>query len=459
MHPPAASTIDPKGRPSASAQLQEARARLPTADLDGPTQAAGALGAVEELEEALRARRRGGFRRVALWVGAGVLVLAGVALYRGTTQPAPPARYVTEAASVRDIVETVESSGKLKPLTEVAVGAQVSGGVVAVHVDFNSQVKKGQLLAEIDPSLMGSQVTQVAGQLSAAKAALVRARAGEHTARLQLERAEQLQQARITSQADLDQAHNGLAVASADVTSAEAQIRRVSAQLESARASLAYTKIYSPIDGVVINRAVDPGQTVAANFSAPVLFEIAQDLSAMQVLADIDEADVGKIVEGMQAQVSVDAFLGETFEGTVTQLRYSPNEVAGVVTYGALIDVPNPDLKLRPGMTATVRVTTQKAEQVTALPNAALRFKPEPDENAKKRSSPEQLAFGEGRVYRLPKAEAEADGNPKLEPLNVGVGVTDGVWTALTGGSVETGDALVTRERKTPKRRKLLGIF
>lgn len=455
MNSPAASTPEPPTREGA--RLLEARTAAPAATPSGPAEA------VRQLEEALRARRRGGLRRTGLWLALGVVLLAGVGVYRRATRPAPPARYATEAASVRDIVETVESSGKLKPLTEVAVGAQVSGGVVAVHVDFNSRVKKGQLLAEIDPSLMGSQVTQAEGQLGAAKAALVRAQAAQRTARLQLERADQLQQARITSQADLDQAQNALDVASADVASANAQIRRVVAQLESANASLAYTKIYSPIDGVVINRAVDPGQTVAANFSAPVLFEIAQDLSAMQVLADIDEADVGKIVEGMEAEVSVDAFLGEGFDGTVTQLRYSPNEVAGVVTYGALIDVPNPALKLRPGMTATVRITTRKAEQVTALPNAALRFKPEPEDKAKTPATPAKLGFNQGRVYRLPQAAASeqgaAEASSGLEAVSVRLGITDGVWTALAGGGVASGDALVTRERKAPTRRKLLGIF
>jgi HlyD family secretion protein len=342
--------------------------------------------------------------------------------------------------------------------------------VVRVHADFNRPVKKGDLLAEIDPSLFGAQVSQVAGQLSGAEAQLERARAAEQSASLIFERSQQLKAEAITSQAELEQAENGLKVARADVVAANAQIQGLRAQLKSASTTLAYTKIYSPIDGIVIDRAVDPGQTVASSFSAPVLFVIAQDLSAMQVLADIDEADVGKVREGMAAIVRVDAFPEQSFAGTLTQIRYNPTEVQGVVTYAAVLDVKNDELKLRPGMTATVTITTNAVKGVNAVRNAALRFKPKEPANAGPLT---ELAPGERRVYVLddtagalaaPEHAGSKDAPPpvqKISPRVVRVGISDGVWTALAGDGLTPGTHVVTEERGAPddKRRKFLGIF
>jgi HlyD family secretion protein len=426
------------------------------------------LQAVRELEAALAARGRRRWRTLLFWMGGLTLVTTAAIGYRAATTPEPPPRFITAPVEIRNIIETVESSGKLKPLTEVEVGAQVSGRVAKVHVDFNSRVKEGQLLAEIDPSLFGNQVNQVAGALSAAQAQLARAEANRRTAELTLDRARSLRAEAIASQAEFDQAQSALDLAQADVQSASAQIRGLSAQLKSANTTLTYTKIYSPIDGVVINRTASPGQTVAASFAAPVLFVIAQDLSAMQVLADIDEADVGKIAEGMPADVSVDAFLGETFTGRVTQIRYSPNEVAGVVTYAAVVDVPNAELKLRPGMTATVRITTRHVNSVTAIPNTALRFKPKPvpgsAPNTDSTGAPVELLVGHGRVYR-PKAgnEPRASSAPEkatAEVLQVRLGVSDGVWTEVSSPDLAQGTLVITRERAPEgDRRRLLGLF
>jgi HlyD family secretion protein len=219
---------------------------------------------------------------------------------------------------------------------EVQVGAS-TGRIVKVHVDFNSVVKQGDLLAEIDPSLYGAQVSQSSAQLLAARASVKRAEARLATARTMLGRAKRLAAEQLATTAEVDQAQGEFDVAEADVGAAKAQISQLGAQLSSARTTLAYARIYSPIDGVVINRAIDPGQPVAASFSAPVLFVIAQDLSKMQVLADIDEADVGKVREKMKAEVVVDAFPGKKFSGVVSQLRYSPNTLQGVVTYSAVV--------------------------------------------------------------------------------------------------------------------------
>jgi HlyD family secretion protein len=193
-----------------------------------------------------------------------------------------------------------------------------------------------------------------------------------------------------------------------------------------------YTRIFSPIDGIVINRAIDPGQTVAASFQAPTLFVIAQDLKKMRVLADIDEADVGRLREAMQAEVRVDAFPGESFKGVVSQVRYSPFNVSGVVTYAAVVEVNNPDVKLRPGMTATVTIRSAEAKDVMRLPNAALRYKPSPPLDKEGKPVPQDplppLPPGKGRVYVLTDATAGAE---KHELREVDIGITDGLHTHL----------------------------
>jgi HlyD family secretion protein len=429
------------------------------------------LAAVDALERELGARRRG-----RVWKGALGLALAGAAVlatatWRDGNKPEPLPPFVTQRVEVRDIEETIESSGKLRPLTEVKVGTQVSGRVVNVHVDFNDKVKKGQLLAEIDPRLFGAQVSQAQGQLGSARAQLERAKASRQQAAVQLNRARQLQAESIASQSELEQAQNLLDVAAADVAAATAQVERLEAELDSASTTLGYTKIYSPIDGIIIDRQVDPGQTVASSFSAPVLFVIARDLSEMQVLADIDEADVGKIKEGMAARVRVDAFPDQAFAGTVTQIRYSPTEVQGVVTYAAVLDVKNDQLSLRPGMTAVVSITARAVKGASAVPSSALRFKPK-ELGELGRAAP--LEPGERRVFLLPKPDAAAppaQGSPsgdekgpplpKLEPTVVRVGISDGAWTELRDSVLAAGTEVVTSERAAAddKRRKFLGIF
>jgi len=420
------------------------------------------LEAVVALERALRSRRRGRYGKFAAGLALVAALAAGGYAWRRDRQPAPPPRFVTQAIEVRDISESVESSGKLRPLTEVKVGSQVSGRVVRVLVDFNRVVKKGELLAEIDPSLFGAQVSQAGGQFRAAQAQLERARAAEAAARSKLVRAEGLHKEAVASQADLDLARDALGIASADVLAASAQLEGLAAQLQSANTTLTYTKIYSPIDGIVIDRAVDPGQTVAASFAAPVLFVIAQDLSAMQVLADIDEADVGKIREGMAAQIRVDAFPERTFAGKVIQIRYNPTEVLGVVTYAAVIDVRNDELALRPGMTATVTVTAESVQGVRAVRNSALRFKPK---------APDALAGtleaqpGQRRVFLLDEPPPSGGDLPKVDaklaPRLVKVGISDGVWTELRDDTLAAGALVVVEERSSPEaeRRKFLGIF
>jgi HlyD family secretion protein len=425
-----------------------------SAHTENGTQPGVVADAVRDLEKELRAQgARRWLRRLIILVVI-VALVGGFIVYRRMTAPAPPPRFKTEAAEKRDIVEQVQSTGAVKPLTEVQVGAQISGRVVKIHVDFNSAVKKGDLLAEIDPSLYGAQVSQTSAQVKAAAASVKRAEARLGTSKAALKRLQGLKKEGIATAADIEAAQGEYDVAEADVASAKAQIGQFSAQLSSARTTLAYARIFSPIDGVVVNRAVDPGQTVAASFSAPVLFVIAQDLSKMQVLADIDEADVGKIREKMKGEVVVDAFPGEHFKGLVTQVRFSPNNIQGVVTYSAVVEVDNPDLKLRPGMTATVTIKTREATGAIAVRNAALRFRPLPELDAEGKpvteKPPPALEPGKGRVYVV-------SGDDMADKV-IGVGITDGVWTEVKGPELTPGTELIVEQREE-KKKKRFGLF
>lgn len=371
-------------------------------------------------------------------------VIAAIVVWRARSQPPPPPKYITAKTTRGDVLETVQSTGQVKPLTEVQVGAQVSGRITKVFVDFNSVVKAGDVLAEIDPTLFNAQADSSAAQLAAQRAQVARADANLATAKVRLDRAKKLVTEGIGTQADVDAAQGAYDVALADVAAAKAQVASISAQVRSSRTNLEFTKIYSPIDGIVINRAIDPGQTVAASFQAPVLFVIAQDLRKMRVLADIDEADVGRLKESMSADVSVDAFPGEKFKGTVSQVRYSPTNVSGVVTYAAVVEVENPDLKLRPGMTATVTILSADARDVTRLPNAALRFKPSPPVDKDGKKLPQDplppLKPGTGRIYVVVD---DKPGDEKIEPRVVDIGITDGVQTVL---KADIGDAKVVTD-------------
>lgn len=289
-----------------------------------------------------------------------------------------------------DIIRTVASSGSVRPLITVEVGSQVSGQIAEILVDFNSQVETGQLLAIIDPQSFESRVLQNKADLRVASSNIIvqqanidRARANLRKARLEYERAVPLSEQGTLSTAELDTARAAFDSATADLTMAEAQLENAmaardqrEASLKSAEIDLERTKIRSPISGVVIERAVDQGQTVAASLSSPILFNIAQDLTEIQIEADVDEADIGNVSEGNQVTFSVDAFPDLEFSGEIRQVRLAPNETNNVVTYTVIITARNPGRKLLPGMTAMVEIVTGKSEDVLRVANEAIRFKP-----------------------------------------------------------------------------------
>jgi HlyD family secretion protein len=381
-------------------------------------------------------------RALILLVIAGAV--AGFLYYRAKNAPPPPPRYVIAELSTGDVAETVQSTGQVKPVTEVQVGAQVSGRITKIYVDFNSEVKAGDVLAEIDPTLLSAQIDSSNAQLAASSASVKRAQANLEAAKLRLDRAKKLVTEKVGSQADLDAAQGNYDIAVAEVAAARAQVAQIGAQLKQSKTNLDYTKILSPIEGVVITRSIDVGQTVQASFQAPTLFVLAQDLRKMRVFADIDEADVGKLKETMAADISVDAFPGATFKGEVVQVRLSPVTQQGVVTYAAVIDVENPDMKLRPGMTATVTITSAKVTGVRRVPNAALRFRPSPPMDENNKPIPQEplakLKPGQGRLWIVTD---ETPGSEKIEPRLVDIGISDGVHTEL---KTDIGDAKVVRD-------------
>ncbi|MCL4806951.1 MAG: efflux RND transporter periplasmic adaptor subunit [Thermoanaerobaculia bacterium] len=298
-------------------------------------------------------------------IGAAVVVAVvagGVLLLSREKKDGP--KFRKEKVTAGSVVATVTATGTLSAVTTVKVGSQVSGIIARLHADFNDEVRKGQLLAELDPTPFLTSVDQRRADLERAKVEL-------RNAELVLARAKKLLEAQLQAQSEYD-------TAKANRDGAAAAVEQSTAALRQAETNLAYTRITSPIDGVVVNREYDIGQTVAASFQAPTLFTIAQDLTKMQVLTNIDEADIGRVREGQEASFSVDAFPDRPFQGVVSQIRLSPQTVQNVVTYPVLLDVGNPDLRLRPGMTANVSVPVDRKDDVLRVPNAALRFRPDP---------------------------------------------------------------------------------
>ena len=315
-----------------------------------------------------------------------------------------------------DIVDTVGATGTLEAVTTVQVGSQVSGIIQELNVDFNSIVREGDVIARLDPSLFDTQIEQSRANLLRAEADVERLRVTADDAVIQLARSEDLASRELISETELEAAQVSVRSAKAQVKSAEAQVTQANASLNQNEVNLEHTVIRTPIDGIVISRLVDIGQTVAASFQAPELFAIAADLTKMRVIANIDESDVGRIRPNQRATFSVDAFPDEGFEGTVTQVRLEPVIQQNVVTYATVIDAPNAELKLKPGMTATVTVEIARRNNVTRIPNAALRFNPTPSMfTALKQAVPAELRQAENSVTTTSRESENPSHSNRLE--------------------------------------------
>lgn len=411
------------------------------------------------LKQLLAARSGGLFSGRWLWLAGALLAIAVAAwlLLRSGEDKAAP-RYTTEAATLGTLVVKVSATGNLQPTNTVDVGSELSGIVDKVYVDDNDEVKKGQILAQLDLSRLQDAVAKSRASLTAAEAQVLQAQATVAEARATLARYQQVSQlsgGKVPSRTEMDTAEANLKRAEANVASARASVTQARATLQSDETNLGKASIRSPINGVVLSRQVDPGQTVAASFQAPVLFKLAEDLTKMELQVDVDEADVGQVKAGQKATFSVDAWPGREYSAVITRVGYGAREAEGVVSYLTVLEVDNDDFSLRPGMTGTADITTLIRENVLLVPNAALRFTPAPPAAAEKQSGgsvmgalmprmprqarkvkPTPNASGTQRVWVL------QDGEPAA--LDVKTGATNGRVTEVTGGALKAGMQVIT---------------
>lgn len=359
------------------------------------------------------------------FAAAVVITLTTALLLGGCGRKDRQFQYDTAAVTRADLRQYVTASGTLGAVVSVDVGSQVSGRVSKINVDFNDPVKRGQLIAEIDPKVYEASLRQAEGELASAKADVV-------LKRQNLERKKILVPQRAASQLDLDQA-------TAELAKAQATVQIKQASVDSANANLGYCRITSPVDGVVISRKVDVGQTLAATMSTPVLFTIAQDITRMHISAPVSEADIGQVRLGQVADFTVDAFPDEVFHGRVSQVRKAPTTTSNVVTYETIIDVDNPQQKLFPGMTAEVSILVAEHAAVLKVSNAALRYTP-PEQADYAEKPPTKLTAGQRLAYTV------VDEGRKLKPVIVKAGISDGIDTEIVEGASE-GMQLVTATR------------
>jgi len=388
----------------------------------------------------------------AVWLAAGVGVLVALFFLLGGRKKSEE-KYRTAKVDRGDVTQTVTATGSLSAVTTVAVGSQVSGIISRLNADFNSQVKKGDLLAELDPTPFQEKV-------NASRAGLEKAQVEMRNTRIGLDRQQALRKEGLAPQADYDQAR-------ANYDSARASVQQAAAAVKQAETDLKYTKILAPIDGVVVDRQYDVGQTVAASFQAPTLFTIAQDLTKMQVAADVSESDIGTIKVGQPVSFNVDAYPDRQFRGKVSQIRLNATVNQNVVTYPVIVEVANPDRTLRPTMTANVSIEVARVRGVLRIPNAALRWRPEAREGASAEERAAAIGGGGGvaaaarqvgggtagaggarrgrgprtaqkqTVYKLPVGAEEPT------PAEVRTGISDGRVTQVVDGTVAEGDTVV----------------
>jgi HlyD family secretion protein len=391
-----------------------------------------------------------GFRRhivKRLIIGTLLVGLIGVGARAYYTRGDEGAQIAAVEITRGPIVATVEATGTLQAVTTVTVGTQVSGNIAWLGADFNSIVHKGQVIAKLDPSLFQAQVAQAQANLQKAQADVRHAEVALANAQTTYGRQQQLASRQLIAASDLDAARVAVDTAQADVQSSKAQEVQARASLNQAQVSLDHTIITAPIDGIVIQRSVDVGQTVAASMQSPTIFLIAADLTKMQVNADIDEADIGQITNGEPVTFGVDAYPGQTFRGTVSQVRLQPTVVSNVTTYNAIVDVPNPDLRLKPGMTATVTVEVARRDEALRIPNAALRFKPTEDLLAELGEATDSApsaakAAGRSAANHATRIWTLTDG--RLTPVSVQLGITDQKYTEALGSTLAPGTQVVT---------------
>ena len=361
-------------------------------------------------------------------IGIIILIIIAAGVFVLFRDKEPEIKFRTVNVSMGDIREVVTASGTVNAVTTVLVGTQVSGTIKNIYVDFNSQVKKDQLIVQIDPAIFEAQVEQARANLLSARANLEKADAALVDAKRTFDRTKELYQRNLIARSELDTAETNHETSKAQVEVAKAQIVQTEAALRLSGTNLRYTSIVSPVDGIVVSRNVDVGQTVAASFQTPTLFTIAQDLTKMQINTNVDEADIGKIKMGQPVEFNVDAYPEIIFNGKVWQIRIAPITVQNVVTYDVVIKMDNPELKLKPGMTANVSILTAVKKDILKIPNAAMRFRP----SDKNKVNAQQKGFG---VWQL------VNGEPNRIPVSAGI--SDGSFTEVISGDIREGQEII----------------
>ena len=402
-----------------------------------------------DIQQVLKVHRHSGKRWLIALVILLLLVVAGYIVWQPTNGSA--LRYEFAEVTRGDLTVTVSATGTLQPVNQVDVGSELSGTIDTVHVNFNDHVKRGQVLARLNTDRLLADVVEARASLESDKAKLEESKATVLETRLHHTRCEKLAERKLCSQEDLDTAKAEYVRAQAVQASAKAQVAVATATLEGKETELAKAEIRSPIDGLVLSREVEPGQTVAASLQAPVLFTLAEDLAHMELHVAVDEADVGQVMEGQSAQFTVDAYADRHFPATITQVRFAPQTVDGVVTYETVLAVDNSELLLRPGMTATAIITVQNLKDSVLLPNSALRFTP-PVTQASQSSGrglfgalmprpPQSARRSNNTKENGQKVWVLADGEPVAVPVKTGV--TDGRFTQLLSGELQPGQSLI----------------
>jgi HlyD family secretion protein len=397
-----------------------------------------------------RSRRSRTIWRLVFVLGALAVLLGGLWIYLDQTGDGQSLRYTTQPAEIRDLQVTIAATGTTEPTQVVEVSSELSGIVRGVNVDNNSIVKRGDTLAELDSARRKAQRDRAQAAVNASAARVTEAEATATERGLVLQRLEQLRSRGVSPQQDLEAARAADARAKAAVASANADLAVAQADLLLEQTDLDKSAIRSPIDGVILSRSVEPGQTVASSFQAPVLFKIAGDLRAMRVEANIDEADIGGVNTGQKARFTVDAYPGRSFEATVEEIYFAPQTVEGVVTYQAILAVDNRELLLRPGMTATANVIINDIKQALVIPNAALRYAPP------KAEEEDNISFIRRLMPRMPRMEQATENVPMTgeravyvlrggvsTPVNIKVGASDGSFSQVLEGELKAGDQLI----------------
>jgi HlyD family secretion protein len=396
------------------------------------------------------------------WVVIGIIILAVVVVAvlvvvgKHMTGAAKPTQFQTQEAQKGDMTVIVTATGTLQATNSVDVGSELSGTVKTVQADYNDRVKAGQVLVKLDTLKLEAQLTQSKAALESARAKVLQAQATVKETRnklTQYQRVRELSNNKVPSQSEFDAAEAALERAKADEASARAAVSQAEAALLANQTDLAKAVIVSPINGIVITRSIEPGQTVAAAFTAPILFTIAEDLTQMELQVNVDEADVGQVHQGQKATFSVDAYPNRTYEARITQVRYGSKTVDGVVTYLTVLKVDNSDLSLRPGMTATADITVQKVDKAILIPAAALRFVPPVQEEQKSSGgllgallphppSPSKSKNEANPTKKEQRVWMLKDGRPTA--IDVTIGATNGTMVQILSGAVTPGMALIT---------------